>query len=57
MHGDLLTVHDLALNHTEHSSMYQRNEDIWKDYRDTQKADYTRADGMTGYTWVCRYTL
>ena len=56
-HGDLLTIHDLALNHTEHSSMYQRNEDVWKSYGDTRKADYSRADGMAGYNWMCRYTL
>ncbi len=57
IHGDLLTVHDLALNHTEHSSMYQRNEDIWKSYDETRKADYTRADGIVGCAWMCRYTL
>jgi pimeloyl-ACP methyl ester carboxylesterase len=39
-HGDLFTVDDLALVHTEHSSMYQRNEDIWKDYPSGRKADY-----------------
>lgn len=56
-HGDLITVHDLALIHTEHSSMYQRDEDIWKNYAEVKKADYTREDGIAGYAWMCRYTL
>ena len=56
-HGDLITVDDMALVHTEHSSMYQRNEDIWKDYPSSRKADYSRADGIVGYAWVARYTL
>ncbi len=56
-HGDLITVDDLALNHVEHSSMYQRNEDIWKYYPSSQKADYSRADGIVGYAWIARYTL
>jgi tetratricopeptide (TPR) repeat protein len=56
-HGDLITVHDLALTHTEHSSMYQRNENIWKGYAGDHKADYTREDGIVGYAWICRYTL
>ena len=29
-HGDLLLVRMLGLVHFEHSSMYQRNEDVWK---------------------------
>ena len=37
--------------------MYQRNEDIWKDYPSSRKGDYTRADGIVGYAWVARYTL
>jgi hypothetical protein len=56
VHGDLMTVHDLALNHTEHSSMYQRNENVWKDFPATQKGDYDRDDGMVGYAWMARYT-
>jgi tetratricopeptide (TPR) repeat protein len=56
-HGDLITVEDIALVHVEHSSMYQRNEDIWKDYPSSRKADYSRADGIVGYAWVARYTL
>jgi tetratricopeptide (TPR) repeat protein len=56
-HGDLITVDDMALVHVEHSSMYQRNEDIWKDYPSSRKADYSRTDGIVGYAWVARYTL
>lgn len=56
-HGDLITVDDMALVHVEHSSMYQRNEDIWKNYPKNHKADYSRADGIVGYAWVARYTL
>jgi dienelactone hydrolase len=56
-HGDLVSVHDLALVHTEHSSMYQRNEEAWKEYAEDHKADYVREDGIAGYAWVCRYTL
>jgi dienelactone hydrolase len=56
-HGDLVTVDDMALVHTEHSSMYQRNEDVWKHYAGEHKGDYTRADGIVGYAWVARYTL
>jgi dienelactone hydrolase/predicted negative regulator of RcsB-dependent stress response len=56
-HGDLITVDDMALVHVEHSSIYQRNEDIWKDYPSSRKADYSRADGIVGYAWVARYTL
>jgi tetratricopeptide (TPR) repeat protein len=56
-HGDLITVDDLALVHVEHSSMYQRNEDIWKSYMRHHKADYSRADGIVGYAWIARYTL
>jgi tetratricopeptide (TPR) repeat protein len=56
-HGDLITVHMLGLVHVEHSSMYQRNEDVWKGYAADHKADYEREDGITGYAWVARYTL
>ena len=55
-HGDLITVHDLALTHTEDSSMFQRNEDIRKEYDQVQKGDYSREDGIIGYAWVSRYT-
>jgi dienelactone hydrolase/predicted negative regulator of RcsB-dependent stress response len=56
-HGDLVTVHMLGLIHAEYSSMYQRNEDMWKGFPDARKADYDREDGITGYAWVTRYTL
>ncbi|MGD0446570.1 MAG: tetratricopeptide repeat protein [Edaphobacter sp.] len=56
-HGDLITVDDMALVHVEHSSMFQRNEDTWKDYPRSHKGDYSRADGIVGYAWVARYTL
>ena len=56
-HGDLITVDDMALVHTQHSSMYQRNENIWKGYLSNHRADYSRADGIVGYAWVARYTL
>ena len=56
-HGDLVTIHMLGLIHTEHSSMYQRNEEVWKHFPVDQKADYEREDGITGYAWITRYTL
>jgi tetratricopeptide (TPR) repeat protein len=56
-HGDLITVEDIALVHTEHGSMFQRNEDIWKSFPRSHKADYTRADGIVGYAWIARYIL
>jgi pimeloyl-ACP methyl ester carboxylesterase len=56
-HGDLITVDDMALVHVEHSSVYQRNEDIWKHYPENRKGDYSRADGIVGYGWVAKYTL
>lgn len=54
-HGDLITVHMLALTHGEFSSMFQRDEGFWK--RGELKEDYTRADGATSYAWVARYTV
>jgi tetratricopeptide (TPR) repeat protein len=56
-HGDLITVRMLGLVHQEFSSMYQRNEDTWKDFPDAQNGDYSREDGITGYAWVARSTL
>jgi tetratricopeptide (TPR) repeat protein len=56
-HGDLITVDDMALDHVEHSSMYQRNEEVWKHFQENRKGDYSRADGVLGYSWVARYTL
>ena len=55
-HGDLFTVHMLGLTHGEFSSMFQRDESFWKGTAKFMKADYTRADGITGYAWVARYT-
>jgi len=55
-HGDLVTVHMLGLAHIQFSSMYQRNQDIWKQ-PEGQKADYDREDAMTAYGWVSRYAL
>jgi len=56
-HGDLVLVRMLGLVHVEHSSMYQRNEDVWKRFPDQQIADYGREDGIAGYAWIARYTL
>ena len=30
-HGDLVTVHMLGMTHREYSSMYQRNENVWRE--------------------------
>jgi tetratricopeptide (TPR) repeat protein len=56
-HGDLITVHMLGLIHAEYSSMYQRNEDVWKGFAEAQQSDYSREDGIAGFAWVARYTL
>ncbi len=55
-HGDLITVRMLGMTHGEFSSMFQRDENFWKGTAKFMKADYTRADGTTGYAWVARYT-
>ena len=58
--GDLITVHMLGLSHMEHSSMFQRNEDVWWSLFNVykqKKADYGRADGIVGYAWLARYAL
>ena len=55
-HGDLITVRMLGMTHGEFSSMFQRDEGFWKGTAKFMKADYTRADGITGYAWVARYT-
>jgi tetratricopeptide (TPR) repeat protein len=55
-HGDLITVHMLALDHIEFSSMYQRTEVTWRDYF-TPVADYGREYGAPSYAWIARYTL
>lgn len=56
-HGDLMTVHMMGMVHTEFSSIYQRNENVWANFHGVQKADYPRADGIPGYGWMARYTL
>lgn len=56
-HGDLITVRMLGLTHGEFSSMFQRDENFWKGSAKFMKADYTRADGITGYAWVTRYAV
>jgi tetratricopeptide (TPR) repeat protein len=56
-HGDLTTVHMLGMMHQEFSSMYQRNEDVWKKSKGEFKADYGREDGIPGYAWMAYYTL
>ena len=56
-HGDLITVRMLGLIHTEFSSMYQRNEETWKEFPEQHDADYNRDDGIRGYALVARYTL
>src|SRR3979411_2447853 len=43
--------------HAEFSSMYQRNEEIWKEFPDLQKAGEGGGDGVLGYAPVARYTL
>lgn len=55
-HGDLVTVRLSGMTHAEFASMYQRNEEVWRDFPEWQKADYGRADGIVGYAWVARYT-
>jgi dienelactone hydrolase len=55
-HGDLVMVRMLGLAHGAFSSMFQRNEKFWKDPSLWRKADYDRADAMTSYAWMARYT-
>lgn len=55
--GDLIIVHMLGLAHASLSSMWQRNEDYWGECGICQPGDYDRADAITGYAWVARYTL
>jgi dienelactone hydrolase len=54
-HGDLVTIHMLALAHVEFSAMNQRNEDVWKN--SWFKTGYGREDGISSYAWIARYTL
>ena len=55
--GDRIIVYMLGLIHEEFSSLFQRDENVWKMYPENHKADYTRADGITGYALIARYTL
>ena len=55
--GDRLIVYMLGLIHEEFSSLFQRDENVWKLFPGNHKADYTRADGTIGYALVARYTL
>lgn len=57
-HGDLVLVRALGLTHQGFSAMSQRNELDWSDiFPVWKKADFGRAEAMTGYAWVARYTL
>jgi pimeloyl-ACP methyl ester carboxylesterase len=56
-HGDLITMHMLGMIHIEYSSVYQRNENSWKNFSTEEKADYGRGEGIPGYAWMARYTL
>jgi tetratricopeptide (TPR) repeat protein len=56
-HGDLILVRMLAMIHTEYSSVYQRNENSWKDFANEEKADFGRDQGIPGFAWMARYTL
>jgi len=55
--GDCVIVYMLGLVHEEFSSLFQRDENVWKMYSENHKADYTRADGAVGYALIARYTL
>jgi hypothetical protein len=56
-HGDLITTHMMGMIHVEYSSIYQRNENSWKNFANDEKADYGRDQGIPGYAWMARYTL
>jgi tetratricopeptide (TPR) repeat protein len=50
----------LGMAHGEFGSMYQRNEDSWRNIFQgwhQHRGDYTRQDSVTGYAWMARYTL
>lgn len=56
-HGDLITIDMLGLTHPEFGSRPQRNEALWRDeFPGLQEADYSREDGVVGYSWIARYT-
>jgi tetratricopeptide (TPR) repeat protein len=59
-HGDLIVAHMLCMAHASLSSMWQRNEDYWREYGKSallQPGDYDREDAIRGYAWMARYTL
>jgi pimeloyl-ACP methyl ester carboxylesterase len=56
-HGDLISVQMLGFVHPLFTSMAHRNEKFWEyEFPGLQVADYGRADGIVGYSWVARYT-
>lgn len=62
VHADTYSVHMLGMTHRQFSSMFQRNEDIWREaqepgFYDRQIPGYTREDSSTAYAWVTRYVL
>jgi hypothetical protein len=55
--GDLITIRMLGLFHPEFCSIAYRNAELWEhELPNLQIADYDRADGLIGYSWVMRYT-
>jgi hypothetical protein len=60
--ADLTNIRMLAMTHRQFSSMFQRNEEVWRDFHDPefpdrQKADYGREYGSVGYGWMARYSV
>lgn len=55
--GDCTIVYMLGLIHEEFSSLFQRDENVWKLFPENHKADYSRADGTVGYGLIALYTL
>jgi hypothetical protein len=55
--GDLITIRMLGLFHPEFCSIAYRNAELWEhELPNLQIADYDRADGLVGYSWMMRYT-
>jgi pimeloyl-ACP methyl ester carboxylesterase len=63
VHGDLIMVHMLGMNHGDFASMFQRSSAYMLDNHDPlypsslANSDYSVADEIVGYGWVARYTL
>ena len=58
-HGDLTTVQMLGMTHTEFSSMFQRNEELWwklENVFQRNSENHGRIDAALGYAWMARYT-